>query len=425
MTNDGYAALNGAAGLFCLGLGLLALTRWLYYRNTTCIQDGVHLLFVLIGQSLTLAAVAAWALRTMSGIGVLWLMQLAATLLFALGAQWRHGRRVELHAVLSATTARGLPLSEALSALALEWGGVRGQRLERTARLVQQGIPLSEAAAVARAGLSQRHLCWIGLGERTQTLPQALVAASEPLPDEDVVVRWQAVVTWLGCLLFFILTVAVASLTRILPEMAKLQEDFGLRVSPAHAGVAAAIENSVLVYLRLGAIPYFVLVGGLIAWIIYRFLGVSLLPLPRRWRPFRQREIAHALRSLAFVWANGQPLEPHLPWLAEHYPHAWIARRFTKAARAVERGEPVLSALHKCGLLNRAEAAFLDAAQAAGSLAWTARELADCIARRAAFRLQISLYVLCLPILLLFAAVVVLFAAIVWMPLVDFILRLT
>lgn len=417
MLDNSYASLNGAAGLFCLGLGLLALTRWLYYRNTSCIQDSVHLLLVLIGQSLLLTSAATWAMWTMVGLGPAWLIQLAITLLYVLAAHWWQVRRVELHAVLSAATARGVPLPEALSALALEWGGVRGQRLERTARLVRQGIPLSEAAAVAGAGLSKRHRFWIGLGERTQTLPQALVAASEPLPDEEVVVRWWTVVVWMACLSLSLTTAVLAVMDRIVPELHFL--------SQYTQEADQVFEVSEVNYLRIRDAIFLIwpivtatIQLGFVAWLIQRFIGVTVLPGLRRWRCFRQREIARALRGLSFVWKHDQPLEPLLPWLADHYPHAWVARRFAKASRRVEQGQPVLAALRSSGLVSRAEEVLLASAQATGGLGWTAHELADALGRRASFRLLLSMYAIGFPLVLLMAVGICFFALFVFLPLV-------
>jgi type II secretory pathway component PulF len=151
------------------------------------------------------------------------------------------------------------------------------------------------------------------------------------------------------------------------------------------------------------------------------FAGFFPRGLPGIWRLFKRFDGALVMRALALATRRQLPLPVGLRVVADTYPMNIVSGRLDKAAARVEAGMPWCDSLLQTGLISRADAAVLNAAERTGNLDWALEETADSALRRELYRIQVLLQVLFPIALLAVAAVVFVFVVGLFLPLVKLI----
>jgi type IV pilus assembly protein PilC len=143
-------------------------------------------------------------------------------------------------------------------------------------------------------------------------------------------------------------------------------------------------------------------------------------------RFYRMQVQSRVLDMLAELLAVNTPAPEALGLLAASPALRGIAsRKLTAARRAVERGEPLIEALRRRGLLRGNAVAFIHAAQRTNRLPWALRQLGGVLNGRAArFLRQFSLAMTPVSVLAVGSLVAFVVLAIFW-PLIQLLAELS
>jgi len=178
--------------------------------------------------------------------------------------------------------------------------------------------------------------------------------------------------------------------------------------------IRVVVQVLLLICWLIGLGAFFI--GGLLY-----FVGWFPRGLPGIWRLFRRYDGALVMRGLALAVRRGIPLIQGMQLLADSYPIRPIRARLAVAREQMLRGVDWRAALVQHGLISRADAAVLGAAERADNLAWALEEMADSAIRRQAYRLQLALHCLYPVAVLVIGGVVAFFVIGLFLPLVELI----
>jgi type II secretory pathway component PulF len=150
------------------------------------------------------------------------------------------------------------------------------------------------------------------------------------------------------------------------------------------------------------------------------FIGWMPRDLPGIWRLFKRYDGALVMRGLALAVRTNLSLVQALHLLAGTYPIKHVAWRLAFVTERVQQGANWQASLASTGLISRADAAVLTAAERADNLAWALEEMAACI-RRQAYRLQLTLHCFYPVAVLVLGMVVAFFVIGLFLPLLALI----
>jgi type II secretory pathway component PulF len=167
------------------------------------------------------------------------------------------------------------------------------------------------------------------------------------------------------------------------------------------------------------------LLGILFLPILLYYIGWFPRDLPVVWRFFKRYDGALVMRGLALSIRRGLPLPQALTLLRDEYPLRHVSRQLGKALERVQQGQDWCASLRQTGLIGRADAAVLAAAQRVGNLQWALEEMADSALRRQAQWILAATQVLYPIALLVLASFVFFFVVGMFAPLVSLIQGLT
>lgn len=177
-------------------------------------------------------------------------------------------------AQIACVVRQNLPLATGVSLAAASEGGWAGTCLKRIARLLAQGLPLSEAVAEGFRGCSSRTLSLIQAGERSGRLSAALDQAESHLAD-----RWRRGIQPGTNAVLYVLAMLCATglvvsfvMIAIIPKYKEIFKDFGATL-PSMTVMLIKFST----WFATGAPPGWVLIL-LVAWI-----ALFLWARPRRW----------------------------------------------------------------------------------------------------------------------------------------------
>ncbi len=352
---------------------------------------------------------------------VLWLLALGVTV--ELFRQRRIGRQYGLLWLITASAERGIPLAPAIEAFAREFGGRWHWQISTLAAELAHGIPLPTALKHQPGLLPARSLPLVRVGCESGDLPAAArKAASEQLLFQPV---WQSVIAkvfylsvspplGVGCLAFFMI--------KIVPQFAKMFKELHVSLPPLTRAVVEASDWLVASGL---ALPLILLAVFLPFYVWLRCVGAISWNLPGMGRFMRRLDSAVVLDALALVTGRGQPLSGGMDALAQSYPSGSIRRRLRRVVGDVARGLDAMASLLARGLLSRADAAVLHAAQRVGNLPWAMAEMADSNRRRLAYRLHLLLQTVFPVVIILYGIITMIFVTAMFMVLPAMIEQLT
>jgi len=396
--------------------GMYLAARWVELGSSTSVWSFAVQLMRLAGTMLAVAAMLA-----LLNVNVLALVLVFSVWLIDIMSR-RQLDREALVWILALTMARKLPLAPSVSAYALECRGGYRWRVLRFAQRLQAGQTLSAALAqdqgVIGGLLTPDGAAAVCVGTACGDLPSALREAARVSNQRRPF--WQEIGTrsvYLAQLVAVTLGVTFGFMYFIMPAFIKIFDDFGVKLPKATQWLVDASEVSPAILLLI-ALALFTLTP--LALLLFGFLQFDL-PGIGRW--LRRRHTPALLRALAGVVERGQPLPTALDALAKGYPVLAIRTRLKKVAVSFSYGALGWLPWAEQGIINKAEAAVLDAAERVGNLAWALRTLADSQERRRGYRLQVAVQFFW-PFAILSIGLVVGFIVIAgFLPLVELVSR--
>ena len=376
------AAMPSALAAFPAAIVLLLLWRLLDYLEDKCARRSwgrVSFLAARIVLALGVLLVAV------CGLGLV----LGPVALIVIGfviREVRQARRRMLLEMLAVAAERSLPLSGAVQAFAGEGFGFPARKARRLSALLTEGRSLSDALDGVRGLFPPEARMQIRLGEELAALAPALREAMGPPSWEELIWRQLAgKVLYLAAVLLFIWSVVLFIFLKILPAFQKIFADFDAKLpNPAQwmYQCMAFASNGPLLF------PLWLAIPALGIFTLARVLGLVRWNLPGMNRVMRGRYAGTILDALALSTRCERPLPQTIELLAQRYPRRWVRRRLTRVAGDIRSGRAWCESLHAHGLITRAEAAVLQAAQRVGNLSWALREMAAGSRRRLGYRVQ-------------------------------------
>jgi type II secretory pathway component PulF len=412
----------GVAGPILLGIAILVAQRWIA-GDRRYHDDVINVAIGMAGWILIVVGLGVLGIVLVGQLAIYWLpWELLG--LFVLIAALRKRRARQQDALLWALVAsaeRGLPLTPAIRAFALEPGGRRdARRAGRLAAMLTDGMSLPDALERSPGLLPPHVLPLVRIGCESGALAPALRQAAATRNAYEL--AWMSLLGKLGylCLVPAIALLVFACLAWwIFPELARTCEEIGT-LPPMAPWMAAFVDHCLL----LCSVPTLLLLG-LLMYALARYLGWLHWDLPGLGRLARRDDTATILDGLALAAAQDRPVLEGIQSLAESSPKRAVRRQLHQAAAEVDSGGDWCEGLFHHGLIGRADRAILQAAQRLGNLPWALREMADSNRRRLAYRVQ-ALSQMCFPLaVFVYGAIVGLIAVAVFSPLTAMIYKLS
>jgi type II secretory pathway component PulF len=359
--------------------------------------------------SLTIAA-------SLLHVGALLLAAVAVAALFMTAIVYRRSQREMLFWSIGCAARRGLPLADAVRALA----DVHGPRCERVAENLESGLSLSTAIGSVYSFPSID----TAMAVRTASRYGGLERLSQVItPDEytERITVDRAAVALLYALIVVLALTAVASFifARILPLLDEMQLQLLGDIDPAQAGMV----NWLGFWDRHGSTVLNVLVPAalLLLMAILHYLGILSPNMPLFNRFGLPLDRACLMQSLATALEGHRPLNESLRFLAVSFPKTLWGSRLHNAADQIEQGKDWLASLRQARLLSNADVPVLRAAQAARNLPWAWRELAGALRRRYVHRQHLTFQTILSLSLLTLGSMVFVTTVTVFAPLIRLI----
>lgn len=319
--------------------------------------------------------------------------------------QYRMQERLSLLWLLGLAIEKEIPLSQMARAFARERSDEMGWRAERLAELVEQGTPLGEALITSRNPLPAETQLAVNLSDTAPAIGRVFRhAAQQRTRFASEVNAYLNQVFYLTLVSLIGLVVLTFIALRIIPTINQIILDFGLRPKGATALLIQSLEMAV----KYAFLVWPLFLFGLLAVIILLLHYLGWIT----WEPFFARTFTtryHAsivLRTLGSQLAAEAPLHTAIDLMADKYPRKHMRNRLQRCATAISRGESWCKCLRDEGLIRKAEADVLSAAERVGNLPWALEEIADGILRRLRYGLNMWLRIL-LPLFVLGVALIV------------------
>jgi len=418
----GFGTLSLLA-LVWVGISVLWAARLAYRHQGAAADDAVRLVLNIAGWALIIAGVLGVQVQVLVFLSPLgWLLTIAI-LMMAVGRYRTNERRALLQCVAVAAE-RGIPISQAARAFAMERSDELGLRALRLAELLESGMPLPAALAQTRTRLPTDALVAVRVGHETGALGSALSVIARYDDDADLLVRSMfEKCFYLAVVANILMMMLTFMMLRIVPVFAKMFQEFDIEL-PEVTQWCIVVSNVAAQYAILFLPLAMLVMGSLFLGFLY-YVGLLPRDIPLLNRLGLRMDAAFVMRGLALAVRQRLPL-PKMVWLlAGCYPKWSIRSRLTTATTAMNNGEHWCQALRRAGILRNYDAAVLNAAERSGNLEWALEEMADSSLRRLAYRLRLVIGIVFPLVLVAFGAVVALFVIGLFVPLVSMIQSLT
>lgn len=356
-----------------------------------------------------------------SFVGIIVIVMAAVTLVEVV-TQRRTAQRRSIARLLSLYISREHPLSSSGVFSARALSGPIGRAAETLLKSIDHGIPFLRAVRENPTALPREAVAYLTASGTTTGQAAALRELGHS-DDTELTVLWRSIidrVSYLSCVLLVMFLILTFVLIKIMPEYAKIFEEFDLEL-PAMTQLVVASSSFFVHYLAAPAIFLIgmVALAGVIIWAGYLGGFAPLRPIIDR--VFRSRRKASVLRILAVAAEERAPLGDALGRMALTHPSAVVCRSLHKAANLVNDGGDWADALCVTKIVSTQEVALLKSAQRTGSLPWALRQIADRSDKLMMYRLA-SLINAFYPFVIVFLGTVVGFYVIgLFIPLVKLI----
>ena len=419
---DFFVIIIGPNLVFALGVMLLMLSRW---ASGPAPEDHKSILRACVrafGWFVVIVSFAAGNLL-FPGLGMIWMVSLAAIIAMAYGKQ-AATQQYAMLALLGAATERAMPLEGVFAAFGHERGGWMQRRAVRISHLLLDGVPLPVAVEKVPGVLPPESVPLVRVGYDTGTLPAAISQAIATRNFFEP--AWQAIVPKVlyVCILPGMAAGIVAFIVlKIAPQYQKIFKDFGLSLPRLTRWVFANSETTPFLIGLLGAA--WLVTTLLAAYVVLRYAGSIRWDLAGTgWLVWR-RHTATVLDGLALAAEQQKPFANAVMQMAIGHPRRKIANRLWNAYDRMQGGENDLEALLRVGLLSKSDLALLHTAQRNGNFAWAARELADSHRRRMIYRTYALVQTVFPPVIIVYGLAVVVICAALFLPMIALIQNLS
>ena len=331
--------------------------------------------------------------------------------------------------VLAIAARNNRPLVGQLALLTDATSGRVRQDLQNLAAMLDVGDPLPVALERADVPISQAAIVAAQVGVQTGTLAEALGDAARAQTQRRIgslrgALDIGGALLYLWLLVLIVLFIVGFLNYWIVPKFRDIFADFGVglpqvtRLFTEFAPLASALGVLLMPVLLL---PGFLILAAAIA--CWKGRDPFDLAWIARWSV--RWESPTILRSLSHAVTANAPLSEGLAAIQHTHPRGKVRRRVGEALQAFESGENCWLALRRQGILRRAEARLLHAAERMGDLSWALRELAASLENRRRYRALVLLE-LVQPILVILIGAGVLFVCVAFfLPLIELVQRLS
>lgn len=391
------------AGMLLVGIATQIATNLVFaHRGRQTISILQQILSMIAG-SLCVLSLFAMLFSLASWLSLLCIILLIAWMVESF-LSFRLAERRALLAHLTLAAEHGISWSLASRAYGLEQGQRFQRRAERLAQALDDGMPLLGALRLAGYRLTVGQQLAVAVGTETGHLGGPLREALRAEEDSRTTFRW--LYEKLAYLALVFVVVGATSLflsTSIIPVFRTMLADFGIRLNSSTGWALDCVSQ----FPWIIGLTFFVIIGPLLT-----ILGMPLWfsDLPILGRLTMKHDGAWVLRGLAWMIRREVPVPQALKLIATYFPKRRVRRAVQSVQGAAEQGGTWSLALADVGLVRRADAMLLTAAQRVGNLTWALRETADATTRRIAIRIR-SLSQFLFPVAIVGLAILVLIAA--------------
>lgn len=300
----------------------------------------------------------------------------------------RASRRGALLWILVVAVEKQLPLIPVLEAYAQDAGPKWGSYALRLVAALRSGLSVPDALRNVPGAVPQNAVLAAQIGAETGTLGPALRAAAESHSrrQDATIPTLHGFLGYVIALVGIGLTVTMFIMYWIIPKFKKIFDDFETEL-PYLTRLLLSAVDTLINYFYL--VPLLALVIAVAGYVLYQanradsdrvvWLGQWF---PSRWFPDIER-------SLAVVVDAGRPIDSALATLVAHHPSEAIRTVMNQVQREVNAGNPLWGSLAEKGIIRRADASVLVAAERAGNLPWALRSVADNTERNVIYRTRV------------------------------------
>ena len=411
--------LLGCLGVILFGIAVLVAGRLVWGPHDISRDDSLDLTLRVAGWVLIAVGLLAVFFALLHVVALVLFIAVAAVMAETL-VKHRLSRQYALLWLLTVAAERLIPLVPAIEAFAREGGGLFAGRARYLAAMIRAGVPLPEALQRVPGLLPRDVLPVIRVGYESGALAAALRQAAS--------VRDFRRPLWLSLAgrlvyLMILMGLGIAVITfvmySIVPAFERIFAGFDVQMPEMTQMLISA--SHVLVDLWFLLVPFFMLLGLLLIYVLLRYIGLINWELPGTNWIIRRLDTAAILDSLSLAAEHRRPLPEAMATLAGSYPKASIRRRLRGVVGDLHGGADWCQSLLARGLIKRADLAILQAAQWVGNLPWALREMAESNRRRLAYRLQALVQLLFPPAILVLGAVVMFIVVSLFIPLISLI----
>lgn len=332
---------------------------------------------------------------------------------------WRTGaaRRRSLLRLIAAGIEEKLPLGPLVEVWAADERGPQKYRVERLARLLNDGTPLPDAVEQVPGVLRDEDVLAIRFDAQSGTQ----TAAVRELLDESAMSsnrppRVRNSILYLGTILLIGFVLVSFLQFKIVPEFNKILEEFD-QDPPSAFEWSIRLSNVFARYWWVGALAALALVWSAFSAGPGRFIRYAILG--RFFEPLRELRAADVLQKLGIATGAGRPVPGALSTLARYHFDPTTRHKLLFVRNEVEQGADVWQSMNAVELLTQPEVRLLTTAERVGNRPWALKQLAWGKRQRTERGLE-RLSQLLLPVLVLVLGAFVLFQALtIFLPLTQ------
>ena len=288
--------------------------------------------------------------------------------------------------IISLVIEQRLPPAPLLQAFAEDQSGIQRRRVQRLARLLEEGSSLSQALEQVPHVLPEEDVLAIRFGTQSGTLSMTLrnlIEDSARLEDVGVNGQLRGTLLYPIVVLLVLLMIATFLLTKVWPVYEQMMSDFGVKTIPTAFQWVTSFGSLFVAFWWIG-----VGAGLLLIWTFWtEWPGRSLRR--RLVRPWFDMRSAVVLQCLSVVTKAGRPIPGAISTLARYHHDPTLRQKLLFVRNEIEQGADLWVTLQEVKLLTPADVALMEASQNVGNRPWAMGQLATCKRRRMRERLEL------------------------------------
>lgn len=318
---------------------------------------------------------------------------------------------------------RGIPISAAARAFGDENNTTLGSKAWRLAALLDRGHSLEQSIYSADISLPNDMLVALRTAHVTRSATPLIKSAGLHAGTDAMIHSAASKIVYTMVFLLVALGIITFILIKIVPAYIKIFQDFDTAL-PTMTVLFVKFSNSIY---EVGGIAMLLMLLLMFAtgYAIFRLLGVGSWDPPIIRLITKPLDSSIILRSIAGAVDRDKPIAEMVDALAQKYPKSHIRSKLYVAAGRIAHGSDWCDSMRASGLLSKAEAGLLKAAERVGNLSWALNSTAERLSRQFITRANQILQIGFPLVLLLFAAGVFFVTCAMIEPLADLVLAIT